>query len=132
MRLVRCTMRELLAHVDARGRPVFGVEYAQLVGEVVRERVWAAVDGDDVPLAIGGVYRPTDGEPGIAWLSVVPRLSPVIVPAALLMRRIVRSERARAAVSCLVADHNVPGRRLASALGFVAQGDLWGSERRWQ
>lgn len=132
MRLVRCTMRELLAHVDARGRPVFGVEYGQLVGEVVRGRVWAGIDGDGVPLAIGGVYRSTDGEPGIAWLSVVPRLAAAIAPAWLLMRRIVRDERARGAVSCLVADHNAAGKRLASALGFVATGDLWGWERRWQ
>lgn len=132
MRLAPCTMRALLAHIDARGRPVFGVEYGQLIGEVMRGRVWAGLDRDDTPLAIGGVYRPTDGEPGIAWLSVVPRLSLAIAPAWLLMRRVVRAERALGPVSCLVADGNRAGKRLANALGFAATGEVWGWERRWQ
>jgi hypothetical protein len=122
MRLVLADMGHLWEHQRLKNRHLPAREYSLRVGEVLRGRVFAALDDAGQPLALGGIFDAGDGGPGYPWLSVVPGgLGSQLIPAVRHMRRVIgwAAGDFPSGLACSVDDGNVNGQRLARALGFV-------------
>lgn len=118
------SLADVWAHCVQRDWRPTPTDYRRLLAETLAGRVHAGIEDDRV-LAIGGVFRPLEGQPGSCWLSVVPGLTArQVLTAALLMRSAIRAEADGRGLVCVVRDEQARGARLARALGFAKSRDI--------
>lgn len=119
MRLERAHVGLVWAYLRQQKWPPSEYEYRLLLAEALDGRVWAGVVGE-TPLALGGVMLPHPELAGTAWLAVLPDVGQKLLPAVLLMRRVIHEAalRHRPGVVCCIDVGNERGARLARCLGF--------------
>ncbi len=128
MHLAPADMSHVWLHALAKGWSPSPHEYKLLVAETMAHRVWAAIDEEGTPLAIGGVIS------GRCWLSLVPGARRRMLPLVRLMDR-VRAREQRVGTTrplCVVRDDNPAGQRLARLLGFTPTAHATGQLRDWR
>ena len=127
MQLAPADMSHVWLHALAKRWSPSPHEYALLVAETMAHRVWAAIDEEGTPLAIGGVVS------GRCWLSLVPGARRRMLPLVRLMD-CARAREQRVGTPrplCVVRDDNPAGQRLARLLGFAPTERAAGALREW-
>jgi len=133
MPLEPATLADLADVLTARKSTVPRAVYRSLLVQVVGGQPWVFRTSAG-PIAIGGLFAWDDGRPAEAWFLSRPGVGPALAGVVLGVRRMLEAQASThpAGVISRVMPGNVPGERLAVALGFSATGQVEGGLQIWE
>lgn len=117
MRLDTANFHDIERVARSAGRsPLRRGEYSVLAAQVANG-AWVAIDGEERPVALGGLYLYPDGAAREAWIWLGPGLGSRLAALVKAVRRLL-DEQSGVPVVTRVKGGNLAGQRLAWSLGF--------------